>query len=294
MFTAHSSSRQQRRHAVLTTARRTCSTGSHIHASTTSTLLSPLSELTTNPQGVHQFKQLSHIEQPHHAQSSTRVLSVTTESSTTTTQQKSCAHKLRDPETLRTCVHQFDYFSVTFHPPHRTRSPLQRVAHRDFDPQCTMPLLASFSERQTAHCIENNGADVPVTVFHQSGNDLDGLLVEVPESQSRSLGQNPRHRRRAYRLQEWLHLLRKVNQLNRKPRLPRVVPPTFNSCIDRSTENIKATEGFITPHQSSARSTIALLPCVDLWMFKCAVVGCAVAKASVVSDADNRRKTCAS
>ena len=28
-------------------------------------------------------------------------------------------------------------------------------------------------------------------------------------------------------------------------------------------------------------------------MFKCAVVGCAVVKASVVSDADNRRKTCA-
>ena len=33
--------------------------------------------------------------------------------------------------------------------------------------------------------------------------------------------------------------------------------------------------------------------CVELWMFKCAVVGCAVVKAIVVSDADNKRKTCA-
>ena len=40
VFTAHSSPRQQRRCAVLMTARRTPSTGSHIHASTTSTLQS--------------------------------------------------------------------------------------------------------------------------------------------------------------------------------------------------------------------------------------------------------------
>ena len=54
-----------------------------------------------------------------------------------------------------------------------------------------------------------------------------------------------------------------------------------------------ASERFITPHQLSTSSTIAPIPCVELWMFKCAVVGCAVVKASVVSCADNRRKPCA-
>ena len=35
------------------------------------------------------------------------------------------------------------------------------------------------------------------------------------------------------------------------------------------------------------------IECAKLWMFKCAAAGCAVVKARVVSDADNRRKTCA-
>ena len=50
---------------MLMTARRTSSTGSHIHANITSTLF-------------HPFKPLSHFKQPHHAQSSTRVLNDTT------------------------------------------------------------------------------------------------------------------------------------------------------------------------------------------------------------------------
>ena len=54
-----------------------------------------------------------------------------------------------------------------------------------------------------------------------------------------------------------------------------------------------ASERFITPHQPSTSSTIAPIPCVELWMFKFAVVGCAAVKASVVSYGDNRRTTCA-
>ena len=51
-----------------------------------------------------------------------------------------------------------------------------------------------------------------------------------------------------------------------------------------------ASQRFITPHQLFKGSTIAPLPCVELLMFKCAVVDCAVVKANVVSDADNRKK----
>ena len=95
------------------------------------------SKLATNEQSVHPFKPLSYFEQTHHARSSTRVLNVTTESSTTTTERESCTHKLVHQEALRTCV----------------------------------PRNPSLSSR------------VPVTLFHQSANDLDGLLVAVPESQ---------------------------------------------------------------------------------------------------------------
>ena len=70
----------------------------------------------------------------------------------------------------------------------------------------------------------------------------------------------------------------------------RVAPLTLNYRIRRSKDNTTASEGFITPHQLSTSSTIVPLPCVELWMFKCAVVGCAVVKASAVSDADDRRK----
>ena len=42
-----------------------------------------------------------------------------------------------------------------------------------------------IAERLTAQCSEDSCVDVPITVIHQSANDLDGLLVAVPESQSR-------------------------------------------------------------------------------------------------------------
>ena len=149
-----------------------------------------------------------------------------------------------------------------------------------------------ISERQTAHRGEDSCVSV-LTVCHRSANDLDGFLVAVPESQAKQLGQNPRHRTRAYRLQEWLHLLRRLNQLHQKPRLRDSLRLLSVLASSVPKDNTTASERFITPHQLSASSTIAPLPCVELWMFKCAVVGCAVVKANEVSDAENKNKTCA-
>ena len=86
LLTAHSPPRQKGRRSVLMTARRTPSTGCLFQVG------------NSDP-----FKPLSHFEQPRHTQS-TRVLNVTTESATTTTQRESFTHKQGHPETLRTCV----------------------------------------------------------------------------------------------------------------------------------------------------------------------------------------------
>ena len=122
------------------------------------------SKLATNPQGVHPFKQLSHFEQPHHAQSSIRVLNVTNETFFVFA---------RNTKPSSRHITRFGHIL----PPYKTGSPLPRVAHRHFDPQRTAPLLASF---QNVSCL-----DFPVTGFHQSANDLDGHLVAVPECQSK-------------------------------------------------------------------------------------------------------------
>ena len=117
--------------------------------------------LATSPQGVHLFKPLSHFEQPHHAHLPTRVFNITTESSTTTTQQKSCTHTQRHAANM--CVMIHPSLSPRETPNHRAdtltpvflntfRSPLLRrtgeglhchVSHiGHVDPQCTAPLLA--------------------------------------------------------------------------------------------------------------------------------------------------------
>ena len=58
----------------------------------------------------------------------------------------------------------------------------------------------------------------------------------------------------------------------------RFAPPTLNSRSGRSTENVMASERFITPDQPSTSSTSAPLLCVELRMFKCAVVGCTLVR----------------
>ena len=122
----------------------------------------------------------------HITQSSTKVLNVTTESSTTTPQQKSCPHKLVHSETLRTCVPRcIDSVLLWLRaktPTHRpdTLTPIRsrfgcfKVQDKVSTATCRSATLRSsvysattciISERQAAHCVENNCADVPVTVF---------------------------------------------------------------------------------------------------------------------------------
>ena len=120
------------------------------------------SELATSPQSVHPFGPLSHIEQPHHAQSSVRALNVTTESSTTTTERESCTHKLEHPETLRTCVPR--YVLLCLRACHRT---IGQTHQHQFD-HVSVTLLRRT--RQGHHChvshIDNSILNVPRHYLH--------------------------------------------------------------------------------------------------------------------------------
>ena len=138
-----------------------------------------------------------------------------------------------------------------------------------------------ITDRQNAHCLEKNSCqNVPYTDFHHSGNDFDGFLVAAPESQSKV----------TRTITKTSHTC--IQAARMAPSLAQSEPiATLNSRIGRSNDNSIASERFITPHKPSTSATIAPQPCVEFWMFKCAVVGCAVAQANVVSDADNRKKT---
>ena len=190
---------------------------------------------------------------------------------------------------------QLDHVSVTFLPPYKTGSPLPRVAHRHFDPQCTVPLLASFSERQNLHVVlRDSCADVPVTVFHQSWQRFRWSFSWLCQSLNRgNSGRNPRQRARAYRLQELLRLLCKVGQLHQKPRLRESLRPLsiLASGVPRTTPWPLRGSSHLIFFQRVPRSLR-----YHAWNCGCSGVlswVAAVVKASVVSDAVNRRKTCA-
>ena len=80
-----------------------------------------------------------------------------------------------------------------------------------------------------------------------------------------------------------------ISSMARKAATARFAPLTRSSRIGHSKDNTMSRERFITPHQPSTSSASAPPPCVELWMFKCAIVGFRSGEASVVSDADNKR-----
>ena len=182
--------------------------------------------------------------------------------------------------------------SITFLPLFKTGSPLTRVAHRHVDPQCTAPPLASFQNAELHIAVKT----VAWTFQSQSSTSLPTISMVFSW-----LCQNP-NRSNSDKIQDivhvhtdckqWVHLLRRVNHCTRsRSCASRSAHSQFSH--RRSKDNTIASERFITPHQLSTSPTIAPLPCVELWMFECAVVGCAVGRANVVSVADNRRKTSA-
>ena len=182
-------------------------------------------------------------------------------------------------------ITRFGHFS----PPYKTRSPLPRVAHRHFDPQCTAPPLASFQNAKL-HIVMRT---VAWTFQSPSSTNLPTISMVFSWLCQKLNRSNSDKTQDIVRLLEWLHLLRRVHQLHQKPRLRESLRPhsILASSVPKTTPEPVRGSSHLTNFPRVPRSL--RYPCVKLWMFKCAVVGCAVVKASVVSDADNRRKTCA-
>ena len=106
------------------------------------------------------------------------------------------------------------------------------------------------SERQTAHCIENSCAVVPVTVCHQSGNDLDGLLVSCTRISIEVTRTKPKTSYTCIQTTRMAPFLAfRVNQLHQKPRLRESLRPLsiLASGVPRTTT--WPVRGSSQPHQ---------------------------------------------